>query len=205
MQNTIETSGASSSIGLLISNLLTLIVALTLKWPLASIIVPYWIQSLVIGWYARKRILSLKNFSTSGFTYNDNPVPENEKGKNSTAFFFVIHYGFFHLIYLLFLSASAEFHSAWDFFWIAVCGFSYVFAQRKTCEQQIASDAFGRPNLGKLMFLPYLRILPMHLTLIFGMIGGSIFAIIFFMSLKTVADILLDKLDRRPVGVIKNS
>ena len=69
----------------------------------------------------------------------------------------------------------------------------------------MASDALGKPNLGTLMFLPYLRILPMHLTIIFGMIGGSTFSILFFMSLKTAADVLLDKLDRRPAGKMANS
>ncbi len=194
---TILKTEVSSNIGLLISNGLTLLMALILKWPLALVIWPYWIQSIIIGWYARKRMLALKKFSTEGFTSNDQPVPENEKGKRSTATFFVIHYGFFHFVYLIFLLSMAKTNSAWDGFWIMVCGLSYVFAQRKTCEQQMASDKLGKPNLGKLMFLPYIRILPMHLTIIFGMLGGSIFSIALFMALKTIADILLDKFDRK--------
>jgi len=188
---------ASATTGLLISNGVTLAVALILKWPLATVIWPYWIQSIIIGWYGRKRMLALKNFSTEGFTSNDEPVPENEKGKRSTASFFVMHYGFFHFGYLIFLLDRAKLDSAWDAFWIMVCGFSFVFAQRKTYGQQISDDAMGKPNLGKLMCLPYLRILPMHLTIIFGMIGGSTFSILFFMTLKTIADVLLDKFDRR--------
>lgn len=172
---------------------------------LASVLWPYWIQSIIIGWYARKRMLALKNFSTEGFTSNDQPVPENEKGKRSTASFFVLHYGFFHFGYLVFLLDMAKLDSVQDGFCIIVCGLSYTFAQRKTCRQQMASDALGKPNLGTLMFLPYLRILPMHLTIIFGMIGGSTFSILFFMSLKTAADVLLDKLDRRPAGKMANS
>jgi Family of unknown function (DUF6498) len=205
MLNTLGKPEASPTTGLLISNALTLVMALILKWPLALVLWPYWIQSIIIGWYARKRMLALKKFSTEGFTSNDEPVPENEKGKRSTASFFVIHYGFFHFAYLVFLLAMAKPDSSLDVFWIIVCGFSYVFAQQKTCEQQIASDARSTPNLGKLMFLPYLRILPMHLTIIFGMMGGSTFSILFFMTLKTVADVLLDKFDRRPAGIVANS
>lgn len=196
MLKTLKKTEVSSTSRLLISNALTLVVALTLKWPLALVIWPYWIQSIIIGWYARKRMLALKKFSTEGFTSNDEPVPENAKGKRETASFFVLHYGFFHVVYLLFLLGTVKLDSGWDIFWIIVCGFSYVFAQRKTCEQQIASEALGKPNLGKLMCLPYLRILPMHLTIIFGMIGGSTFSILFFMTLKTIADVLLDRLDR---------
>jgi hypothetical protein len=195
MLKTAKRREISSTTGLLISNGLTLVMALILKWPLALVIWPYWIQSIIIGWYARKRMLALKKFSTEGFTSNDQPVPENEKGKRSTASFFVLHCGFFHVAYLLFLLGTAKLDSAWDAFWIVVCGFSYVFAQRKTFEQQIAFDTLEKPNLGKLMCLPYLRILPMHLTIIFGMVGGSTFSILFFMALKTIADILLDKFD----------
>jgi len=192
-----EKPTATATTELLISNLITLVVALILKWPLAIVIWPYWIQSIIIGWYARKRMLTLKKFSTEGFTSNDEPGPENEKGKRSTASFFVLHYGFFHAGYLLFLLGTVKLDSAWDAFWIIACGFSYVFAQRKTFEQQVASDALGEPNLGKLMFVPYLRIMPMHLTIIFGMMGGSTYSILFFMSLKTVADVFLDTFDRR--------
>jgi hypothetical protein len=205
MLNTVEKPEASATTGLLVSNALTLVTALILKWPLAFVLWPYWIQSIIIGWYARKRMLALKNFSTEGFTSNDQPVPENEKGKRSTASFFVLHYGFFHFGYLVFLLDMAKLDSVQDGFCIIVCGLSYTFAQRKTCRQQMASDALGKPNLGTLMFLPYLRILPMHLTIIFGMIGGSTFSILFFMSLKTAADVLLDKLDRRPAGKMANS
>jgi len=205
MAITVEKPEAPATAGLLISNTLTLVTALALQWPLATVIWPYWIQSIIIGWYARKRMLALKKFSTEGFTSNDEPVPENEKGKRSTASFFVLHYGFFHFGYLIFLLGMAKLDSAWDGFWIIVCGFSYAFAQRKTYEHQIASDALGTPNLGKLMCLPYLRILPMHLTIIFGMMGGSTFSILLFMSLKTIADVLLDRFDNRPAGTTTDS
>jgi len=205
MLKTAKKTEVSSTSGLLISNALTLTMALILKWPLALVLWPYWIQSIIIGWYARKRMLALKKFSTEGFTSNDEPVPENEKGKRSTASFFVMHYGIFHFVYLIFLLDKARLDNAWDGFWIIVCGLSYIFAQRKTYQQQVASDKLGIPNLGKLMCLPYLRILPMHLTIIFGMIGGSTFSILFFMTLKTIADVLLDKFDRRPAGTITDS
>ena len=197
MLSTVEKPEASATPGLLISNALTLVMALILKWPLALVLWPYWIQSIIIGWYARKRMLALKKFSTEGFTSNDQPVSENEKGKRSTASFFVLHYGVFHLGYLIFLLNLAKPASYRDIFWIIVCGISYVFSQRKTSEQQIASDALGRPNLGTLMFLPYLRILPMHLTIILGFAVTSALALLIFMPLKTIADILLDKFDRK--------
>ena len=198
-----EKPSSSSTIALLISNGLTLATALVLKWPLATVLWPYWIQSVIIGWYARKRMLALKNFSTDGFTSNGQRVPEDENGKRSTAIFFVLHFGIFHAVYFMFLATSTKFTSPWDFFWIVVCGISYIYAQRKTFKQQVASDALGKPNLGTLMFLPYIRIVPMHLTIVLGIASGSTIGLLIFMPLKTLADILLDIFDRRSSGRTK--
>ena len=44
-----------------------------------------------------------------------------------------------------------------------------------------------KPNLGTIMMYPYLRIIPMHLAIIFGsMVSGL--GLIIFMGLKTFAD-----------------
>lgn len=188
---------ASSTLALLAANAITLVLALALHWPVSTLLWPYWLQNLVIGWYARKRMLALHAFSTEGFTSNDQPVPENEEGKRSTAGFFVLHYGFFHVGYLIFLCAEMPITRVRDFVVILACGFSYVFAQRKTFAQQAAADATGRPNLGALMFTPYLRVLPIHLAIVLGVsrIGSS--ALVLFVFLKTLADIALDRVDRR--------
>ncbi|WP_293645850.1 DUF6498-containing protein [Thiolapillus sp.] len=47
------------------------------------------------------------------------------------------------------------------------------------------------PNIGTLMFLPYARILPTHLTLVFGgmFISGKLW-LVFFLLLKTLADLI---------------
>jgi hypothetical protein len=61
------------------------------------------------------------------------------------------------------------------------------------------------PNIGLIMFAPYARIIPMHLTIILGgFIGaaGSIFStntnlsiIILFIGLKTVVDLFTHSID----------
>ena len=99
---------------LLLANAATLAAALVLDWPAGWLLWPYWIQSVVIGWFARKRMLGLYRFSTDGFTSNDQPVPENAQGKRSTANFFTLHYGFFHLCYLIFLCAEHPLTAGWD-------------------------------------------------------------------------------------------
>jgi hypothetical protein len=51
-------------------------------------------------------------------------------------------------------------------------------------------DRQGTPNIGTLMFTPYLRVIPMHITiLVGGLFADSGFALLLFGVLKTIADV----------------
>lgn len=186
-----------SARNLLLSNAATLIAALALGWNVGWLLWAYWIQSVIVGYYARLRMLSLREFSTEGFTSGGQRVPENEAGKRSTASFFVLHYGFFHLAYLAFLFAQHRVTGVYDWLVLVACGVSFALSQRKTFDVQHAADLRGRPNLGALMFTPYLRVLPMHLTILFGAAGEGTAALLVFCALKTASDLGLDAIDRR--------
>jgi hypothetical protein len=182
---------------LLLSNAATLAAALAFDWNLGWLLWPYWIQSVIIGWHARRRMLALAQFSTEGFTSNGRRVPEDDTGKRSTANFFALHYGFFHLGYLLFLAKEHPVADLRAAAVLAACGVSFVLSQRETYRVQHAADLRGRPNLGALMATPYLRVVPMHLAIILGAgaTGGT--ALWLFCGLKTASDLLLDRIDRR--------
>ena len=60
-----------SARNLVLANAATLAGALYFDWNVGWLLWPYWMQSVVIGWYARKRMLSLHRFSTEGFTSNE--------------------------------------------------------------------------------------------------------------------------------------
>ena len=182
---------------LLLSNAATLVAALVLHWDLSWLLWPYWIQSVVIGWYARRRMLALDRFSTEGFTSNGRRVAEGDAGKRATATFFALHYGCFHLGYLAFLCKVhpvAELRMAAVLF---ACGVSFALSQRETYAVQHAADLRGRPNLGTLMFTPYLRVVPMHLAILIGGNAAGSVALWVFCGLKTASDLLLDRIDRR--------
>ena len=144
-----------------------------------------------------KRILRLQSFSTEGFRFGNEQVSEDASGRRKTAAFFACHYGFFHFVYFFFLTGMAALSDPTDLLTVLACGLAYALAQRQTFRQQVAADARGRPNLGVLMFLPYLRIVPIHLTIILGAATGDLISLFVFIPLKTVADIALDRLDRR--------
>ncbi|MFH1784132.1 MAG: DUF6498-containing protein [bacterium] len=183
---------------LLGSNLLTIIIAVLENWSLQTVMLVYWCQSVIIGIINFVRILNLKNFSTDGLKMNNRSVQPTEKSKRSVAFFFLFHYGFFHLIYFVFIGAFGALKSINMFFvMIPVAGFFinhwYSFVQNRE------KDSQKRQNLGTVLFFPYARIVPMHLTIIFGSILArgpfAVVALVFFLVLKTMADVVMHAIE----------
>lgn len=187
-----------STLALLASNALTLALALIFDWETGWLVWPYWIQSVVIGWYARKRMLALRDFTTEGFTSGGQRVSEDESGKRSTASFFSLHYGFFHAVYFVFLCVHHTVANPRDIALLALCGLSFVYSQQQTYAVQHTADVEGKPSLGALMFLPYLRVIPMHLIILASAaLGSGLLMTLCFTVLKTASDLTMDYADRR--------
>ena len=207
-----------SGIGIIITNVLVILYAVIDDWDPGSMMLIYWVQSVIIGFFHFFRILLLRSFCTEGFTSNGQPVPETAKVKWSTALFFAVHYGFFHLIYLFFLlcisSQGAGDEIADDVApteeggiplgLLSVIGF--FLGHGYSFYQNVKADLKRRPGLGTMMFLPYARIIPMHLTIIFGnmiaiifgdMIAASKVTVLLFSTLKTGADYLMHIVEHR--------
>ena len=88
----------SSLYVLLFSNLLTIVIAVYQGWSAKEVMLIYWSQSVIIGIFNVRRMLALQNFSTDGVTMNSRSVDPTPGTKRSMAFFFAIHYGFFHAV-----------------------------------------------------------------------------------------------------------
>jgi hypothetical protein len=190
---------SESTRSLVVVNAATLVVALGLGWPVQALLWPYWIQSVVIGYYSRRRILALGRFSTEGFTVNDHPVSPTPATQRSVANFFALHYGFFHFGYLMFLIQQSGEWRWWDVLgWLAL-GASFAWNHRLSFQQNVAADRQGSPNIGTLMFLPYARVVPMHFTILLGgtVAGGGPGAVLVFGALKTLADVLMHHIEHR--------
>ncbi len=182
--------GRSDALGILLANLAVLGLSLWQGLPAACLVWPYWCQSAVIGLFHHRRILALQRFSTEGFTSNDRPVPVTEQAKRETALFFALHYGFFHAMFLLFLAALAWPATA-DWKWIALGALGFGASQALTQRARLAADAAAVPNLGAMLFLPYLRVLPIALSIGFiGYLHESGGAVLLFGLIKTGADVL---------------
>jgi hypothetical protein len=215
--NAIANRNDQATLGIVASNLLTLVVAWWQDWPLALMLWPYWCQSVIIGWFARKRILALGRFSTEGVRINDRPVDPTPQTQRSTANFFTLHYGLFHLVYFIFLLAmsamSGEPAAAGggtqviepsfdriqrsDVLLILGLSLSFWFSHLASHREHVEADLRRVPNIGTLMFVPYLRVIPMHLTIILGMALGDDWGRLLFGALKTVADVAMHRIELR--------
>ena len=199
---------------LIVTNLVAIISALAFRWPISYLLFPYRMQSVIIGYYSRKRILSLNRFSTEGFRSNGREVDPTEETKRDTARFFSFHYGFFHAVYLVFLSPMIAGFETGDWAWMLVLAFSFIRGHASMYRANFEGDRSGCPNIGLLMFLPYLRIIPMHLVVALGMLSSfandssnlfQAFIVIFFGSLKTAADYLMAVTEHKYVREISDS
>lgn len=173
---------------ILLSNSFVLALALWQRWPTAYLVWPYWFQSVVIGVLQIRRMLKLTHFSTKGFTSNGQPVPETRAALVSTTTFFALHYGLIHIVYSIFLLILAPAGSEWH--WIFLGALAFAVSQTLGEPRRLAQDALGRPNLGAMMFLPYIRVVPMHLLVILGLALRADHAILLFGTLKTLGDVL---------------
>lgn len=191
-----------STIILLLSNIVTIFFAVSMNWSLVLVMWSYWIQSVVIGIFNFWRIWNLKDFSTKGFRINNRAVEPTKETKNFTAVFFAFHYGFFHFVYAIFLAgfSLAEVFEGGnivglDIALVLISGLIFFVGHRYSFKH---NEDKGRKkhNIGTLMFFPYVRIIPMHLTIIGGaMLGGG--AIIMFLALKTGADLVMHVIEHR--------
>jgi hypothetical protein len=184
----IKTSGRA----ILLSNAFTIGLAVIENWEIRTVLIIYWAQSVIIGIFNFFRMILLKNFSTKGLTSNGEPVPETSSGKWSTAIFFAFHYGAFHVAYAGFIFGGSWALGMLDLFWIVVAVAAFLWGHWFSFQKNVATDLAGRPNLGTMMFLPYARIIPMHLSGISGLeFGADRLAVPPFLLLKTFADWLM--------------
>ena len=181
---------------LVLANGVALAVAVAGGWNLMDLLAVYWVQSVIIGISYFARILKLERFSTDNFQINDRDVEPTPETKRQTAFFFLVHFGGFHAGYLVFILSEADGTSPWG---LGLLACSLVFAVNHFFSYRfhVEVDRKGTPNIGTLMFTPYLRVVPMHLTIVFGAFALGSTGILVFGGLKMAADVIMHVVEHR--------
>ena len=152
----------------------------------STIVWIYWFQSITIGFFNFLDLLTIKNYDAGNFKMNNQPVQAGNKG--CTAWFFLFHFGFFHVVYAVFLLVDMGINSVSKKMLLLGMAVFFLesiinFMRQKQLEQSVTF------NLGTLFFLPYLRIIPMHLMILLPAFFGWKPSLL-FLGLKTGADIL---------------
>ena len=179
---------------LILTNIVTIGVALVYQWDLRVLIWGYWFQGVIFGIFNFLNIILLESFDTEHVEINGRPFAEKSAAKLFIGVFFLCHYGFFHFVYLIFLMMG---------FSIGIKGFMQVlFAALLFFVNSLFTFWKQRPiyrhnqNIGVLMFFPYARIVPLHMIILLGFSSAqwasalAVFnpLLILFLVLKTVAD-----------------
>jgi len=173
------------------SNIFTIILAAIQNWNLGVILWIFWCQSVIIGFF---------NF----ITINRRKVNPSMAIKYFTAFFFILHYGFFHFVYAIFLYILSVMTNTGFNDMIIILSGAGIFLLNHTYSffVNIKNDKKNNEkSIGKIMFFPYVRIIPMHLTIIFGFVFlflfNKSFVLVFFLILKTIADLIMHYVEHR--------
>lgn len=185
----------------LASNLIVLGLAIRHDWPASLLFWPYWIQSVAIGFFARRRMLALREFSTAGLRVYGRHLPDTDEEKRENAVFtFTVHYAFIHLVYMAILLAKVDLPDG-EWRWVLLGGATFAFGLWLGQRRASARDDGRKPRLDALRRLPYLRVIPMHFTLVLlAGINGSwsgIVPLVIFTGMKTTFDVLMAVHGRR--------
>lgn len=184
-------------LAIIAGNAITYEVAVSRGWSLGPLLWIFFLQNLVIGFFAFLRLCALQRFSTHGVTVSGKPVEPTAATKRVIAGYFALHYGAFHAFYFAFLAFFAlegklgPPSTGDDQLWIAVLGGSFFVSHWLAHRQNVASDIRYEHNIGALMFLPYARVLPMHIMIIACGMMADPSALLMFVVMKTIADVVM--------------
>ena len=195
-----------SSWSLLASNALTIGFGLMESVSLLSLMWVYWCQSIIIGGFNVLKILGSEGAGEL-IVNGQKAVGFGAAGRLFFAGFFAVHYGFFHFVYAIFLGIGSLFSEGGNEGFLGLGGplvdFSFValaallFFGNHFYSFIVNRAADRKKTASELMMAPYARIIPMHLTIIFGsmlMLFGGVgqtLAYLLFGGLKTLADLAL--------------
>lgn len=185
-----KASSDESLLGLAVANVVALAIAVYTSMTLQEVMLVYWIQSVIIGAGNVIRIVSLRRY-TKAIAGSSRPVEPMPIFRFAYAAFFVLHYGFFHVAYFSFIARKGSVGPLGPY---VACGLAFLASHAFSLRRNLASDAAGCPSIGILTFMPYARILPMHLVIISGVAAGAATGtagVLVFGALKTAADMLM--------------
>jgi hypothetical protein len=196
-------------ISLISANIITIVLAILGSWDTATVMFVYWAQSIIIGLFS---VISILGADTESLRENLQK-PIDEQGGTATvthrfvwfypfllAGFFTVHYGLFHWGYYSFIVESGLFGTVnftdYGIWFSCALFFANHLYSHITYRNKGPKDY---RYINEHFFTPYRRIVPMHLTIIFGSIvilvlevigiSSTMPVLVLFLLIKTYSDI----------------
>lgn len=192
---------------LVIVNLFPLLGALLFGWSLSDTIALYWFENVIVGFYNVLKMRRATGVPLDATNLKLNGKPYTASMKGSLVGFFILHYGLFTTVHgiFVFVMFGTPQQSPISLL-VAFCalvlshGISYQtnFVQKREFEKVSAPD---------LVFIPYKRIIILHIVIILGgfmvvVFGGALIAVVLLIILKTVVDLFSHSLEHTRLKVI---
>lgn len=148
----------------------------------------YWCQSVMLGLFNALDMLTSPKQKTP-VTINDKPLDDNFPVQRAGALFFLFHYGFFHVGYMIFIFTMKR-TGPFDIELFKGCLIAFLIGQIITFIQHKINQKKNPISIGKMFFTPYIRIIPMHLTILIpNFLPVSNMGV--FVILKTFSDVVM--------------
>lgn len=152
----------------------------------------YWSQSMLLGLFTALDLLTVKKTIPITFRLNNviKTIQDDKRSRRASAKTFLWGYGILHGIYLLFIvvlwkdKEPIQWNFFKYFFFAFLAGQMISFIQHKAQQRRRAIDT------GPIIFSPFIRALPMHLTIILASFFPSQ-GIGIFLIFKTLADVAM--------------
>jgi hypothetical protein len=191
-----------SSLALIVANLVPLAGVLGLDWNVSWIMLFYWSENLVIGFF---NVLKMRRaegpVGDSRMTLNDRPVVENSR--RSLIFFFMVHYGgftFCHGIFVVAMFGANLRGSPMQFgMGLLTLLLSHGVSYRRNF---IGRGEYKQVSFATLFWQPYGRVVIMHLTILVGGAwaqskGSPVYGLLVLIALKTMIDLAAHWIEHR--------
>jgi len=179
-----------SSFSLLLANSIPLLGVCFLGWKLADILILYWSENLVIGFFNVIKMVKVRGRKKTSPHTRDVP----RQGPIFAIIFFILHYGGFTLghgvfVFLAFGKPDIDLYALLFTFLFLFTSHSISFYKNF-----IKAGEFQRTSVDKLFLQPYSRVVVMHISIIGGgffiqALGTPVLALLVMVVIKSVIDL----------------
>ena len=149
----------------------------------------YWSQSILFGLFNFLDMLTAKNVDVGSFQFKEGVKQSEKELANASAWVFLMHYGFFHFVYFIFLITMAK-SGPFDWsFYIRYFLLFFVFQLLSYIQHRIRNRN-RRVKIDQMFITPYLRVIPMHLCILIPAFF-HVSNLTVFLILKVIADVMM--------------